>query len=89
VSVTATTDGPSRNALVRVYRGQGLAGGAWLDKHGWCERADALGYSGLLGHWHCEGCGLCLGVYGRGQRADARYCSNACRQRAYRQRKAD
>jgi ligand-binding SRPBCC domain-containing protein len=59
---------------------------AWL-------RFDAQHTSGPVFHWRdrsefaarantCVGCG---GVY-RPQRSDARYCSNACRQRAYRAR---
>jgi hypothetical protein len=49
-------------------------------------------------HWHCEECEACLPPYEsydclrepyspRGPRSDKRYCSNACRQRAYRRRK--
>jgi hypothetical protein len=54
------------------------------------------------GEWHfaCEGCGACLPEWippgipkwtatGRGNRIDRRYCSPACRQRAYRKRKAE
>jgi hypothetical protein len=33
---------------------------------------------------HCEGCGALIGP---GKRADSRYCGNACRQRAKRQRR--
>jgi hypothetical protein len=46
-------------------------------------------------HNSCVGCGACLPSWRRwkggqrSQRLDARYCSNACRQRAYRRRQAE
>ena len=58
-------------------RGIGRVGGAW---GGSCDSAPD---GNIMGHYHCEQCRVCLL---EGQRFDARYCSSACRQRAYRQR---
>jgi hypothetical protein len=81
-------------------RGEGWVGGppAWWTDGAWCEQLDddsPAGRGALRHHYHCEGCGACLPesaeFAGRdyGVRADTRYCSGACRQRAYRQRKSD
>jgi hypothetical protein len=51
-----------------------------VDKVAACERRQAE----QDGPRRCDGCHATLD----GRRADAAYCSNACRQRAYRQRTA-
>lgn len=76
-TVTARQEDAARNAYV---------GGGWVwidgprDGDGWCTRP----IGSVPAHRHCiaDGCGICL----VGKRWDAFYCSNACRQKAYRLR---
>ena len=65
--------------------------GSWASPGAWCN--NPLRYY----HYHCEGCGRCLpevtafarGVTPDSVREDTRHCSNACRQRAYRERRRE
>lgn len=93
-SVTDKTGGNSRNG----HRGYGWIGGPreWWTPGAWCEQPidPNMGEYLYAHHYHCERCGACLSVgagpYGaKGVRADRVFCSNACRQAAWRARQKD
>jgi hypothetical protein len=100
VSVTAVTACSSRNATgcllcdgrVEFVPIPDSIGGTYLvdgtRKAYWTEFYGVRGTHCTTCHSRhhnaCEACGECM----FDQRADARYCSGACRQRAYRERRA-
>jgi len=56
-----------------------LIGALWLQF--------ALAVDGNVGYAHCQSCGSWFPIASGAGRTDKRYCSDACRMRAYRQRK--